>query len=141
MSVRSLFITALAARLATITMANGYATEVATVAVWRRYPVEPGETPCLLVNDTSLERDHNRMIGMVHNTLLVQIVAVVSGVDPDTARDMDADIIRCLGDWDSGLVDDALLTKTELMMEQYDKLVAAVRCVVTATYYTENDQC
>jgi hypothetical protein len=144
-SIRQQIMDALATRLATITTANGYQTSAGSkVFVWRKHPVTPAEVPCLLVQDTDLARDYNRLVGQAENRLTVEIVAAAKGsTTAAEARAIEADIVKCLAGWETagGLADWLLVEKTALVMEQHEEMVGAAQITVAIAYTTERNLC
>ena len=147
---RQTIITALAAQLATITTANHYATEAGSnVFVWRKYPVAPADCPCLVVSDTDLAREYvtnefRAYVGMVRNSLTVEIVAITSGAVTDVeARSMEKDIITCIHANESlgGIVESIEVTASSLVLEQYETVVGAVKVTAAIVYSTERGAC
>jgi hypothetical protein len=144
-SLRQQIVDGLAVRLATITRGNGYQTDAgANVFAWRKYAIAPGECPCLLVQDTDLTTDYSRIIGLSEKQLTCEIVAVAAGDTSVTqARAIEADLFRCLAGWETagGLADRLLIDKSSLVMEQHDKVAAAVQMTVAITYTNSRDLC
>lgn len=137
MSKRDDIVAALLSKLAEITVDNGYSTGCGeNVYGWRRHPPAADELPCLLVNDTRLARE--LLPGaMAINRLQVQILAMVAGsAAPETARDVEADVVKCLaGWWNAGGNADALwVTGSELIMEQHENKTGAVLIDVSIEY-------
>ncbi len=144
MSKRQDIITALEARLQTITIANGYNTDAGgRVFVWRTAQVEPAEAPCLLVEDTKLKRKYDTVMGQVHNRLHCAVLAVMVGQDDEAARVLEADIIKCLGTWQTagGLADRLLVVESDIAMEPHGKIIGAALSAVEVEYYTSESQC
>jgi hypothetical protein len=131
-------------RLATILVTNGYSSDAgASVFLWRRHDVDPDETPCLLVQDSKLLRDSDKIIGQTRNLLFFEVVGVLSGMDATVARDLEEDVIQCLGGWEScgGFADRILVLASEVIMEQHGQLVGSVHLTLQAEYYTALNQC
>lgn len=95
-TTRTTLMAALKARLQTITVANGYQTDLGLdVAYWRDPTVEHGRA-CVGFRDVRAE--HTRQNAMHLHTVRVQIVAFVFGDDLGAAMDAAADdIIRAIG--------------------------------------------
>jgi len=146
MSRRQQIIDALAARLAVITVANGYTTNAgARVYVWRLVPVVASELPCLLVADNEISRsfDSDVLIGHAVNFLTVDIVAAADGnTTASMARDMEADIVSCLSAWPNagGLADWLQIDKSQLLLEQHEQVTGAVRVTVVIRYQLPTGQ-
>lgn len=143
-STRQQIIEAVATKLQEITVSNGYLTEVgARVYVWRRHPVEKDEAPCLLVFDANLRRDYGGVIGLVENLLTISITAVVASNTPaDDAREIESDLILCLGNFPDvgGLANWLRVESSELTMAQHEKLTGAVSVSVMISYTSERNK-
>lgn len=146
-SRRQQIIDALAIRLHTITLVNGYATNAGVnVFVWRKHPVTPAETPCLLVQDGELNREYGVTIAKVKNTLTCNILALTvdsKASTPELARMMEEDIVKCMATWDTagGLADRLLVTKSSPSMEQHEQMVGMVQITVEIVYTCDRGMC
>jgi len=90
-----------------------------------------------------VRRVGQQIMGQVRNILTYEVVGLISDASPEMASSLEADIILCLGGWTTGggLVDLVQVSQSEFVMEQTNRLVAAVKITVVAEYYTTESQC
>lgn len=97
MSVRQQIIDAVRARLATIRIANGYATDIgANVLEWQTTPIPVESLPAVCMRDTETEIEAWTMRERDNRVALV-IEAVGQDISPALARSYLEDIYRAIG--------------------------------------------
>lgn len=106
-----LIITAILAKLRTISIANGYETEAGSnIFEWRANPLEETEMPGIVLRDTFPEEVIT--VGAHEHTLLIELFIFTTGADAVAqARKVIADINKAMGSVDrtwGGLAEDTV---------------------------------
>lgn len=118
-SIRKAIVAAIIAHLKTITIANGYNTEIGnSVKDWSLSNIPIADLPCLEVNDPS--EDTVRKGQKNYNTLIITITGRTITDDIDTARDLLADITLAMNTRPSypvNVYSSLLMEKPELLPE------------------------
>ncbi len=139
-SIRQQIMTALITRLQTITVANGYETNVGdNVNDWHVSNFQETELPAMDVRDAN---ESTEVRGGFHqNTLSVEIETKVSGTTSATImRDIIADVVKAIGTDTSfgGLVQNVLpVQNTTVELDQKDKRIASILQSFDIIYLTE----
>lgn len=136
-SIRQQILTAIKTRLQTITVANGYETDIGSnVNVWHTTDFQETELPAIDLRDPAEEvetRGGNHIC-----TLSIEIEAKVSGTTSDVSmRDIIADIIKAVGidSTFSGLVQDTRPVSNESFgFNQNSKKVASITMKFESRY-------
>lgn len=143
MSQRSTIIAALVTRLQTITIANGYQIAIGTkVYRWRQSALPESGTPCILVNDTDIDRDCGVAINIARNNLTVIITGLLSGSATVTdAEKLELDIIKCLHGYETvgGTATLMRVDKSTIDIEQHENIGGGVRVNLIIEYDTARD--
>ena len=139
-SARQNIVDAVAARLALISTANGYDSNIGgKVFVWRKTPVTLQETPCICIFDTTADssvlaypkRDHR---------LTIAIECLVSDrTTASQARAMANDIYKAIGvdETFSGLALKSDLNGHEIEIAPAGDTTGAVKIMLEVTYRTD----
>lgn len=128
-SIRQQIMTALIIRLQTITIANGYETNVGgNVNDWHVSNFEETELPAMDVRDVN---ESTEVRGSLHqNTLSIEIETKVSGTaSATTMRDIIADVVKAIGTDPSfsGLAQNIVpVQNATVELDQKDKRIASV---------------
>lgn len=146
MSIRKQFVPALMARLAEILVSNGYLTNIGqNVNEWDESAVLGATEPCLMVEDGQNKRTAGKIMGQTRNLLHCNVLGILRGENHTaaSARDMEEDIVACLGDWPTadGLVDLVEVIDSTIDLDKHGQLVGGVHVIITAEYYTGRNQC
>lgn len=145
-NIRQTILLALEDRLQTITVANGYATNIgAEVFLWRTSPAREDEMPCLLVYDKTLDRKYDGAANTrVENQINIAVVVCAAQNENglQQARTYEADVVKCLGDWDLNpeLAEWLYIPKTELVNEEHNLSYWAVLLTVVIEYDSDYNQ-
>lgn len=137
---RQQIVTALAARLALIQVANGYQTDAGlNVNEWLVTPLELQDPPALNFRD---EEDVIELTtGKDLHTLTIAIECYATGSSsPATLRLMLADIVRAIAvdNTFGGLVEDTTISSESISVRQEEKRLAAVNLKILIQYETDH---
>jgi len=140
-SLHQRLVDAITAKLATVTTANGYFTDVGS-AVLVHFPVEQQQNilPSVSFADTTSTWDF--LNGMTYaRRLTCEIVGVVAAGTATgvRAREVEADLVAALwndGDrtW-GGLCEYSEITESELLVAQREQAIGGARCSLEITFH------
>lgn len=150
-SIRQQIIDSLSTWLKTLTLNNGYQSDIGeSVFVCRLDPVQKTECPCLLIKDSKLAPNpEGGAADTVQRRLSVDLVACMAGKAEDVAadaRNLEQDLYRCLKLWDdpdsrTDLFDQAEIEQSTLVMEQFDGVYGALHLTVAVSYTCDYGSC
>lgn len=139
-SKRQTVMTAIAAQLATITVANGYETNAGNnVFEHRVVPLELTELPALIYRDT--DDVVELTIGEDMHTLSVEVEGVVSGTSSATTmRKLLADIVKAMAAdvTFGGVVEDTNVSGETINTEQAEKQLMSVQAEFAVEFTTQH---
>ena len=145
-SHRQKIVSAVAARLAMISPANGYQTNIGSkVHIWRSTQFGPEDLPGINIRDTVCETEGAAAQIHLHK-LTLEIEALVSdGLNtPATCRKAAADLLTCIGKDRFWTVDgvrlayDTRVMSEELAVEQEGIFVGGVALTIQVWFRTES---
>lgn len=137
--IRAAILTAIQSQLTTITIANGYNTDLgARVFYWHDLPFEYGEQGALSIRDTeTLIAEVNQRF---HHEITIELEAVAFTDDPlMTGCNMLSDLIRCIGidpTWGRQATQ-TQPTRTETIVETQGKTAIRVLLAMTVSYRSD----
>jgi hypothetical protein len=128
LSVRKEIIAAIIAQLKTITIVNGYNTEIgSSVKDWQVSNISMADLPMIEINDTG---ETSEIKGQYHyNILTVEIIGKIATASIDNARDLQKDIVVAMVDRPSfplNVYHFLPADKPELLPEKADKQVVSI---------------
>lgn len=129
-NLRQRLVDAIMTRLQTITVANGYETNLgARVYEWRTTPLGADEMPGLIFRDTDEVIPQTGLVEEHEITLEIEMYASSGVATPATTRKAIADVIKCVGAdvTFGGLAQDSVPHPEEsIAFEHKDKIVGGV---------------
>jgi hypothetical protein len=138
---RQEIVSAIAARLKTITTANGYNLNIGTkVYDWKLSPVKPSELPLIELRDGVAPIELTDMDGGLSHQLKIEIVIMASGITAATTiRSGLQDISRAMytDRHFGGLIKSFIPESTNIELQQEENLIAAGQYSCTMVYYSD----
>ncbi|OGP65794.1 MAG: hypothetical protein A3K22_00980 [Deltaproteobacteria bacterium RBG_16_42_7] len=140
-TIQQQIINAIDARFKTITIANGYNTELGADKVfeWRETPIYVNNLPVLTYRDTANEKIENGPIGFFRWSLTIEIeVEIASGAATlSNIRNVVADILKAAGTdkgtW-NGLAEYTEQPSSALMVKHEENKIAGVKITFSVIY-------
>lgn len=127
-------------RLRTITIANGYNSDVGNnVFAWRETQLQPNELPALIYTDKINGLREDGPVGMFRWSLQIEmIIAVESGADtPKKIREIIEDVFRLVGHnlrWNNLAQTTELPSGDEMTIEKHDKTIGQASIIFNIIY-------
>ncbi len=140
MTVRQQIITAVIARLQTITVANGYSADLGSdVFEWPGLPISPNKLPGAIVTDPGGQIEDAGVSGRLDHTLPIEVDLLTRGATAVTAiRALIGDVLAAVGtdpQW-SALAVDTRCTGVTIAVEEHEHLFAGAQINLEIKYRT-----
>ncbi|MCP3177305.1 hypothetical protein MJO47_09360 [Desulfuromonas sp. KJ2020] len=139
MTKRQQIVDALDARLKSITMANGYSTDIGKkVSAWRSAPLAESEPFVLIYRDTECPKEAPEAGRHRHSLQIEMTILVRSSTSPGTVRAMIGDVVKAIGTDPrlGGLALWAALVADSLAVERETRTLAGADLSWQITYST-----
>jgi hypothetical protein len=134
-SRRQEIVNILKARLQSITVANGYANDIAKVDEWAMSKLQDKDMPALIVRDTG-SSVNNGVSGSASYRLSVEVDVLVSDKETTmaTLRTVMGDVLHAIGSESDDFYEYRTFNGDEVLVEHQDKLYGGTRMKFTVVY-------
>lgn len=138
MTIRQQIMSAVIARLQTITPDNGYGFDLsANVEEWPATNLGPNKVPAAIVSDPGGGMQDAGVSGRLDHQMEIEIELIVKGT-PSIVRALAGDVLQAIGTdptW-SGLAVDTTATGVQIAVEQHQHLFSGAQIDLTVMYRT-----